>query len=51
MKEEKVIFSVSTPKNIKENLKKLSEVTRINQSKLVIEALEDLFKKHDLENK
>ena len=40
-------FSVSTTEEIKKKLKELSEETRINQSKLVQEALEDLFKKYN----
>ncbi len=43
----RVVFSISTSKEVKEKLKKLSEDTRINQSKLVEEALQDLFKKYN----
>lgn len=44
------ITNTVRPENA-ENLKKLSEITRINMSLLVDEALEDLFIKHELDKK
>lgn len=43
----RVVFSISASEEVKNKLKKLSEDTRINQSKLVEEALQDLFKKYN----
>ena len=40
-------FTTSIPIKLKEDLKDLSEYTRINQSKLIEEAIEDLLKKHE----
>lgn len=42
----RVPFATKIPEHLKEQLQKLSEKTRIPQSRLVDEALEDLFKKH-----
>lgn len=43
----RVVFSISASEEVKKKLKELSEETRINQSKLVEEALQDLFKKYN----
>ena len=43
----RVVFSISASEEAKKKLKELSEETRINQSKLVEEALQDLFKKYN----
>lgn len=42
----RVQYATKVDKELKDTLIKLSELTRIPQSKLVDEALEDLFKKH-----
>ena len=43
---ERVMYSTKIDSEYKAKLIKLSEITRIPQSKLVDEALEDLFKKY-----
>lgn len=43
---ERVPYATKVDKELKDKLIKLSEISRIPQSKLVDEALEDLFKKH-----
>ena len=44
-------FSSRIPCEMVEKLRELSDETRIAQSKLIIEALEDLFKKYDKPSK
>jgi len=44
---ELAMFSTKMDKSLIENLKKLSKETRIPQSKLATEAMEDLFKKYN----
>lgn len=43
---ERVPYATKIDKELRDKLVKLSERTRIPQSKLVDEALEDLFSKH-----
>lgn len=43
---QRVQYATKIDKELKDTLIKLSELTRIPQSKLVDEALEDLFRKH-----
>lgn len=43
-------WSVTSDYNLHEQIKKLSEKTRIPVSKLLDEAIEDLLKKHDFVN-
>lgn len=43
---ERVQYATKIDKTLKDTLIKLSELTRIPQSKLVDEALEDLFRKY-----
>ncbi len=40
-------FATKIEKELKDNLKKLSDVTRVPQARYVEEALEDLLKKYD----
>ena len=47
MLKNRIRFTTSIPKELKEELGKLSEYTRINQSKLIEEAIEDLLKKYE----
>lgn len=44
---ERVPYATRVDRELRDKLIKLSESTRIPQSKLVDEALEDLFKKYD----
>lgn len=44
---ERVPYATKIEKSLKEKLIKLSELSRIPQSKLVDEAIEDLLKKHN----
>lgn len=44
---ERVPYATKIDHELRDKLTKLSETTRIPQSKLVDEALEDLFKKYD----
>ena len=46
---ERTPFATKIDSELKDKLIKLSETTRIPQSKLVDEALEDLFKKYSKE--
>lgn len=48
---ERVPYATKIDSQLKEKLVKLSEITRIPQSKLVDEALEDLLKKYEKERK
>lgn len=44
---ERVPYATKVDRELRDKLTKLSEMTRIPQSKLVDEALEDLFKKYE----
>lgn len=48
---ERIAYATKIDSELKAKLIKLSETTRIPQSKLVDEALEDLFKKYEKEHK
>ena len=48
---ERVPFATKIDSDIKDKFKKLSDATRIPQSKLTDEAFEDLLKKYELKNK
>lgn len=46
---ERVKYATKIDKDLRDKLLKLSEITRIPQSKLLDEAIEDLLKKHKFE--
>lgn len=46
---ERVKYATKIDKDLRDQLLKLSEITRIPQSKLLDEAIEDLLKKHQFE--
>lgn len=48
---ERIAFATKIDSEIKIRLQELSKITRIPQSKLVDEALEDLLKKYEFDNK
>lgn len=45
----RVQYATSIDKELKDAMKVLSDKTRIPQSKLIDEAIEDLLKKHNIE--
>lgn len=45
---QRVPYATKIDKDLKDKLIKLSELSRIPQSKLIDEAVEDLLKKHEL---